>query len=116
MAEFPLKPDADGYLIDYDGPDTLAQVFDDKTQRLRTRTSISKRIFTARFTLSEADAKILLDFFDLKMLTSTFTMVTYDAQAVDPDIDEATVRFVAKPPQTRVGPRLTGYTVSFREV
>lgn len=115
MADWTAKPDQGTYEIETLGPSTLRTEFADQSQNIRQKSATVKRLFIGVFTETSTAIKTLSDFFATKLLTTTFTIITYDPGATTPTTDEATVRFLEAPRKVHLGGSVWRYIVKFRE-
>jgi len=115
--EWPYKPNADAWQIDYDGPRVLSTEFSDGWRSVREKWSGSKRLFRGNYTVLAAEAGTMQSFFRLRRYGTEFSIYSFDPEAKDPDTDLALVKFVAPRGRPRwISAKLLIISWSFREL
>lgn len=115
--QWDYRPDAGDYTITTLGPDTLITEFEDRELSIREKSTVEKRVFVGRFTVTPAQWRDMVLTFKLYRYINPLTIFTFDPEADDPDLDVALVRF--RPPRAvaaYVGTTLVRGTWQFREV
>ena len=98
------------------GPRVLATTFSDQTQALRVKSSKVYRRWTESWELSRDNMRVLMDFFDLMGLHTTFTRLALDPQSGDNFTTTlAQVRFDRTMTPEQIGPQWYAVTVVQRE-
>jgi hypothetical protein len=102
--------------IDRAAPKTLITRFEDGRELRRQKHSWSPRTITHKYSTRAEQFSDMIAFAESKGLNTTFTMLSFDPKAIDPDTDAATVRFLAFPSTAEVAVRVYHHTWRFLEV
>ena len=89
-----------GYPIERIPGQTLRTDMEDGSNLVREKSPTVKRVFRPTFKEPTAAMKTFLDFVATKGLDTSFSWLTRDPKAADPDTDEATVKFLDFPNTT----------------
>ncbi len=92
------------YNVARTGPPTLINEFEDGTETRRQKHSNIGKLFTARYAVDRPTLEKILDYFDLKGLLTSFSMVGNDANDAAWGTTTYTVRFAEPPNYDQRGP------------
>ena len=104
-------------VVERTGPPTLVTKFADGTEVRRQKSAVVMRTFPQAYlfqTRAEVDTK--LEFWKTKLLLTTFTILTFDADAANPLTDEATVRFADTPRVEQISGTIYNFECEIVEV
>lgn len=87
------------------GPRVLVTEFEDGSELLRQKSGVTRRRFYQAWPTNTTDWVILKDFWDVYLLTQTFTALTFDPSAGASRLTEVAIcRFERSPTLTQIGP------------
>lgn len=118
MADWPvggLVPNV-SHVIEREGPPTLRTRFEDGSESRREKHQNNPLLWRQRFRATTAEAKTVFDFVATKRLLTSFTALTYDPEAVNPDTEEASVVFHEYPSSVEIFSGLFEIDVILRKI
>ncbi len=113
MADWEHKPTAGTYRIVRLDPPTLVDRFEDNVPVIRQKSSTTKNEYIGEFHVTDGVAKTMLDFFDTKLLSTSFTILSFDPASATPSTVTATVYFASRADSRYMGPTRHLFTWHF---